>query len=75
MSGSSTINSASVFAVPNSLVARDRFSSTWINGIIMKGANYVASNINRDLTKNNEYIKVKPRRVSPVSNQGKPNQR
>jgi hypothetical protein len=52
MSGSSTINSASVFAVPNSLVARDRFSSTWINGIIMKGANYVASNINRDLTKN-----------------------
>ncbi len=52
MSGSNTLNSASVFAVPNSLVARDKFSSTWLSGIILKGANYLTSNVDRNLTKN-----------------------
>ena len=51
------------------------FQATNIKGILQNDLMCETRHKNRDLTKNNEYIKVKPRRVSPVSNQGKPSQR
>ena len=47
-----TITSASVYAIPNTIVSRDKYSSTWLSGIILKGVNYLAKNVDRNLTKN-----------------------
>ena len=42
---------ASVYDLPNTLVTRDKSGSTWLSGILLKGADYFSKNVDPNLTK------------------------
>ena len=51
MSHQSHQNKSSVYDIPNTLVARDNKGSTWLSGVILKGADYLSKNVDPKLTK------------------------